>query len=183
MSSMKGSKTVFCVQLYIMWCYWWVLNRCLITAEIEIYGTGINKPRYAAIKKIKNWHRKHFEYFRRSLLYIDTFRQKFSVKETPTLKARKVCPLLHLGMVGDFLSFSQQFCIISNALKSFYFSFCRWEREIRKTTFMSQQVTAKRQLEWGRTMASVPTVRNLLPRINICIFYLNKNTSASKKCS
>lgn len=108
MSSMKSSKTVFCVQLYIMPCYWLVLNRCLIPAETVIYGTEINKPRYAAIKEIENWHRKQFQYFRRNLLYLDIFMPKISVKEIKkkVLKARKVIPLLHLVMVGGFISFS-----------------------------------------------------------------------------
>lgn len=148
-----------------MWCYWWVLNRCLITAEIKIDGTGINKPRYAAIKEIKNCHRKHFKYFRRNLLYIDIFMTKISVKKSPTLKARKVCPLLHLGMVGGFIFFSQQLCITSNALKSFYFSFCRWEREIKKITFMPQQVTAKGQLEMRNNYSFCSHSKTLLPAI------------------
>lgn len=92
-----------------MSCYWLVLNRSLITAEVMIYGTEKNKPRYAAIKEIENWHRKHFQYSRRNLLYLDIVMPKISVKKNPkkkVIKARKVFPLLHLGMVGGFISFS-----------------------------------------------------------------------------
>lgn len=140
------------------------------TAAIVIYGTGINKPRYAAIKEIKNWHRKHFKYFRRNLLYIDIFMPKISVKTKKAFKARKVCPLLHLGMVGDLFPFPNTFlCITSNALKSFYFSFCRGERKIKKTTFMPQQVTAKRQLEMRISYSFCSHSKTLLPAMVIAL--------------
>lgn len=167
MSSMKGSKAAFCVQLCIMSCYCLVLNRCLITAAILIYGTGIiNKPRYAAIKEIKNWHRKHFKYFRRNLLYIDISMPKISVKKSIKIQEGLSPPTC---MVGGFISFSQHLCITSNTLKSFYFSFCRWAREIKKVTFMSQQVTAKMQLEMRINYSFCSHSKTLLPAMVIAL--------------
>lgn len=53
-----------------------------------IYGTEKNKPRYAAIKEIENWHRKHFQYSRRNLLYLDIVMPKISVKKKKKQKKK-----------------------------------------------------------------------------------------------
>lgn len=57
----------------------------------------------------------------------------------------------------------QHLCITSNALKSLYFSFCRWQRQIKKVTSMSQQVTAKRQLEMRTNYSFYSHSKTLLP--------------------
>lgn len=140
-------KNIFYVQLYIMPCYYClVLNRCIFTAETVIYGTGINKHRDTAVRKIKTLAQKIFLILqRKAALYMVKVNENIHTRVIYIYiffkvikKSGRFVQLYPLGMLRGLISFPSA-CAFHYVLlpkhfkkKMLVFSFCRWEKQIKK---------------------------------------------------